>query len=600
MGKATLQEIKGFKTTHIDSSLIADYNQRTLADLIAETSQIYIKTYGSGGLATTSFRGTGAGHTQIAWNNINLNNPMVGQPDLSLIPAGFIDDINIFYGGGSMHINSGGFGGVIDLETKPGWNDQFVISLNPGLGSFGRQSGLIKIRTGNSGIQSVTKAFCENAENNFRYLNSVSGSVPVWETRKNSEVRQRGFIQEIYFRKLRSTYSARLWYQSSSRNLPVPITSPALNPPEKQDDESIRAMFNYGYLQMMTDFNVTAAFISDKLDYSNELASINSRNSSKRLVVKSDIERKINEILKVQFVLSNELTIVNTNNYAGTRLRNVASADAAAEAEITQWLSARLLVREMLQDNTFLFPDFSASAEMRPFPEKPYFIKTSFSRNSRIPTLNDMYWSPGGNPELKNENGYASEITWEMENNLSESLNIKNDITFFRNHLTNMIQWHPGEFSYWEADNIGTLMTTGIESGLDIYYYASFFNARLIAGYSLTRATNEGLSEATGKQLVYVPLNQLNALLRLSWRQLYSAITTNYTGRRFLTADNSQYLPQYSVTNLNIGLKLNDQHASYELGLILENIFNESYQNIAYYPMPGRSFLISVTFQFKK
>ncbi len=163
--------------------------------------------------------------------------------------------------------------------------------------------------------------------------------------------------------------------------------------------------------------------ICDKLDYSNALASINSRNSSKRLVVKSDIERRINDILKVQVVLSNELTIVSTNNYRRHQLRNEASADAAAEADITEWISARLLVRETLQDNTFLFPDFSASAEMRPFPEKPYFIKASFSRNSRIPTLNDMYWSPGGNPELRNENGYASEITWEMKNTLSESLN---------------------------------------------------------------------------------------------------------------------------------------------------------------------------------
>lgn len=600
MGKATQQENIGFKTTHIDSSLMADYNQRTLADLIAETSGIYIKTYGSGGLAAPSFRGTGAGHTQIAWNNINLNNPMVGQSDLSLIPAGFIDDISIFYGSGSMRINSGGFGGIIDLETAPEWNDQLVISLNPGLGSFGRQSGLLKIRTGNSRIQSVTKVFCENAENNFRYLNSVSGKLPVWETRRNSEVSQRGFIQELYYRKLRSTYSARIWYQYSSRNLPVPITSQAINPPEKQVDESIRAVFNYGYLQGMTDLNVTAALIFDKLDYSNVVASINSRNSSKRLVVKSDIERRINDILKVQVVLSNELTVVSTNNYASIRLRNVASADAAAEADITEWLSARLLVRETLQDNTFLFPDFSASAELRPFPEKPYFLKTSFSRNSRIPTLNDMYWSPGGNPELRNENGYASEITWEMKNTLSESLNMKNDITFFRNHLTNMIQWHPGEFSYWEADNIGTLLITGIESGFEIFYSSSVFNARLNAGYSLTRATHEGLSEATGKQLVYVPLSQINALLRLCWRQFYSAITANYTGRRYLTADNSQYLPQYSVSNLNIGLKLNSRHTSYEAGLILENIFNESFQNIAYYPMPGRSFQISLTFQFKK
>ena len=67
----------------------------TVAELLSENSVIYIKSYGSGGLSTASFRGTGAGHTQLTWNDININNPMVGQFDLSLVPAGFIDDINI-------------------------------------------------------------------------------------------------------------------------------------------------------------------------------------------------------------------------------------------------------------------------------------------------------------------------------------------------------------------------------------------------------------------------------------------------------------------------------------------------------------------------
>ena len=599
-GKSTVQDNKGFKTTHIDSSLISDYSQRTLADVIAENSLIYVKTYGSGGLATPSFRGTGAGHTQIAWNNINLNNPMVGQSDLSLVPAGFIDEIKILYGGGSMSINSGGFGGVIDLETKPDWNDKIVFTLNPGIGSFDRHSGMVKVKAGNSVFQSITKAFCKNSENNFRYLNSVSSQTPFWETRKNSEVRQGGFIQELYYRNMRSTYSARLWYQSAGRNLPVPITSPTMNPSEKQKDESLRAMFTYGYLNGMTEFNVTAAFISDKLEYTNELASVNSRNSSRRIIVRSDFDRRINEILKVEFALNNELNIVNTNNYTGIKVMNVASADAMAQADITHWLIARLLVREMLQDNKFLSPDFSAGAEIKPFPGKLYYIKASLSKNSKVPTLNEMYWSPGGNPDLKNENGITSEITWEMTNILSGSLSIKNDITFFRNHINNMIQWHPGNYSYWEADNISALVTSGIESGININYSASVFNVRLNAGYSLTRAANEGLSESAGKQLVYIPQNQINALLRLGWRQFHSAVTTNYTGRRFLTADNSQYLPHYSVSDLNIGLKLNARNTFYDIGFIIENIFNASYQNIAYYPMPGRSYLISVVFQLKK
>jgi len=215
-----------------------------------------------------------------------------------------------------------------------------------------------------------------------------------------------------------------------------------------------------------------------------------------------------------------------------------------------------------------------------------------------------MYWSPGGNPELENETGYSSEITWEMTEPLSKSVRIKNDITFFRNYISNMIQWHPGDFSYWEADNISNLVTTGLEAGITINYTGSAFNALLNAGYSMTKAINTGLITANkgsaAKQLAYIPMNQINALLRISWKQFYSIINSSYTGRRFLNVDNSQYLPQYSISDFNLGIRLNAGNTDYDMGFIIENIFNVNYQNIAYYPMPGRSYMFSVIFQFIK
>lgn len=603
-GKTDDKDCTGFKTSHIDSSLIGIYNQRTLADLIAENSIIHLKTYGSGGLATISLRGTGPGHIQVTWNEINLNNPMVGQLDLSLIPAGFIDDINIYYGGGSMNITGGGFGGVINLETNPDWSNQEVFFINPGIGTFGRHSGLAKVKAGTKNFQSVTKAFLTNSDNDFRYLNSVAGKSPIWETRENCEVRQKGFIQELYFRNSHSNLSARMWYQSASRNLPVPIISPTMNPPEKQSDESLRAMLTFGSAKALTETHFIAAFISDKLDYSNELASVDSRNLSKRIILKSSLMRQINKMLKLEFALNDELNLIITNNYAGNKSRNQASADAIAEADLTQWLSARVLVREMIQDHRLLSPDFSASAEIKPFREKYYFIKASFSKNSKIPTLNDMYWSPGGNTDLKNETGYSSEITWEMTSILSGSLRIKNDFTFYRNHISDMIQWHPGESYYWEAGNIGNIVTSGLESCLDVIYTLQGFNVRLNAGYAFTKAAIAGAGrdsqELSGNQLVYIPQNQLNAILKISWQHFYSALTSSNTGKRFLTADNSQYLPQYSVSDLTLGIKLDAGNISCDWGFIVENLFNSSYQNIAYYPMPGRSFLLSIVFQFKK
>lgn len=599
-----LRDYIGFKSTHLDSALLADYNHHTIADLLSGHSVIHIKSYGSGGLATPSFRGTGPSHTKVCWNDINLNSPMLGQFDLSLVPAGFIDGVNIYYGAGSMGINSGGFGGVIDLETRASSADDKGITINPGFGSYGRFTGLIKAGTGNERFRSVTKAFLSDAKNNFPYTNNVSEDSPRKERRENSEVSSAGFIQELYLLNPDNTLSARLWYQSASRNLPAPIIIPTQNPPETQSDESLRAMVSYTSDLNIADISLTAAFTSDRLRYNNELASVRSVNNFQNFTLKGSYKRRINGFLLMVASFNDELSYVRTSNYEGNKSKNLASFDLIAESMPVSWLSARLLVRELLHDDILLTPDFSLSTELRPLPHKYYFLKASISKNSKIPTLNDIYWSPGGNPDLRNETGYSTELTWEMTSFNNGPLKVKSDITFFRNNIRNLIQWRPGEFSYWEAVNLGSAITTGLETGADMSYSLSKVDLRLIANYVHTRARSQEQrpenSGPVGKQLIYVPENQLNVLLRLNWLKFFASFSTDYTGKRYITPDNSSYLPHFAVSGINLGTRLEGAHHSVDLTLSVDNLFDAAYQNIAYYPMPGRKIYLSVAYQFKK
>ena len=160
----------------------------------------------------------------------------------------------------------------------------------------------------------------------------------------------------------------------------------------------------------------------------------------------------------------------------------------------------------------------------------------------------------------------------------------------------------PASYSYWEADNVNNLLTTGLEASADLRYSVSGLSFRLNAGYTYKRQlwrTGIGNSSQGGKQLVYTPANQINALFRLSWRNFCSSMNTGFTGKRFLTADNSQYLPPYTVSDINVGFKINAGNACYEAGFTIENLFNASYQNIAWYPMPGRSYLLTLVFQLR-
>ena len=67
----------GYKFYDIDSLSLKDYSLSPLTDVLDENASLYIKNYGSGGTATSSFRGTLAGHTKVTWNGININDPML-------------------------------------------------------------------------------------------------------------------------------------------------------------------------------------------------------------------------------------------------------------------------------------------------------------------------------------------------------------------------------------------------------------------------------------------------------------------------------------------------------------------------------------------
>ncbi|MDO9341292.1 MAG: Plug domain-containing protein, partial [Bacteroidales bacterium] len=138
--KQISSEQPGFKFYSIDSARLNDYPLFSLTEVLNETTPLFIKYYGSGGTATSSFRGTSAGHTQVTWNGININDPMLGQSDFSLLPSGMVDNVMISFGGASMDLGNGAIGGIINLENEPYWKKQTLIDAVPGVGSFGRYS----------------------------------------------------------------------------------------------------------------------------------------------------------------------------------------------------------------------------------------------------------------------------------------------------------------------------------------------------------------------------------------------------------------------------------------------------------------------------
>jgi len=196
------------------------------------------------------------------------------------------------------------------------------------------------------------------------------------------------------------------------------------------------------------------------------------------------------------------------------------------------------------------------------------------------------------------------ELTYEMNQKISSPLTIRYDLSIFRNTIRDMILWHPGEYSYWTADNIQNVNSMGMESSVSLIYTINDFTSRFNAGYSFTKATNSRTAVnndvSIGKQLMYIPENQVNSSLRLNYRNFYSFWVANLTGRRYITVDNSRYLSGYLLNNITTGIKLKLKDTSFDVNFNIDNLFNINYQTIAYYPLPGRSYSIKILVQILK
>jgi len=590
-----------FAGTKIDSSSLGISGHENIATLISDNTNISFKSYGGGGSATISIRGTGAGHTQLEWNGISINHPMLGQADYSLVPVFAADGIHIFYGSSSMQNNSGGIGGIVNLETLPVWTDKTSVNISAGAGSFGSFSGSAGLRTGNLIFQTHTKAFINSSENDFTYLNSETNAVPSWEKMEENRVRSRGLIQELYYRSSKSLLSARFWYQSSDRELPSSMLTRQPGLHEKQFDESFRTMFSYNLKSRANSFSFTGALITNKLDYLNNLAAIDSRNRSGTVVLKAGIENTTKKDLKLYFLINEELTSVRSNNYEGGRKRNLVTVTASAEKTFFSKMRATLLAREIVDGQSLLTPDYSAGLQYKIFQYRDYYLKASIARNSKLPSMNDLFWYPGGNSNLQNEWAMQYEISYDMACNPGHGLSFNYDIAAFIYEISDMIVWHPGEFSYWTADNIKNANSSGFETSFKINYTLSRLVTKLKAGYSFTRSVSHVMGGvSTNYQLPYIPVNQAYVSLSASSGVFYSTWDCNYTGYRYTTSDNSGFLPGYFLNSLSAGAKLSGNANSMDICFRIDNLLNQSYQAIAHYPMPGRAYFLKLSFNITK
>lgn len=598
--------VKPLLARKLDTLVLQSQATSNLSQLLIQHSPVFIKTYGPGGTSTASFRGTTASHTLVLWNGLQLNAPSLGQVDFSTIPVFLADDVNLKWGSGTSD-NSGGLGGAVNIDNSIGFGKGLLLDLKQTYGSFNTLGSFATAGYSWKNVAFRVKMYRNSSDNDFEYENLAT--IPVQTMRQqNADFVDYGVMPEVNILLKNSMLTLSSWNQWNNRNLP-PIMP---NVDKTNTEEWTRDNFSRNFIAFKTYWSSgslqlkSAAFIERQryfLELRNPIndeliKSINSVNAATVLHQIANLEQNLFKTWQLNAKLQWDNERVTSNNYEGQKLRNVISAYLAVNGVPFAYANLKLTARHDWVDGKSMgfYPTATFSYQL-PFCQM-LTATLGYSHNYRNPSLNDLYWYPGGNENLLPEKGRTVDFALKM--NLKRerfSFDLRSGV--YASRVQNWIQWVPTMFRYWNPENVAEVKARGVENHLEVSYLLKDWKFSLSGNYVFTVTTDETKQDATAtglnKQLIYIPRHHGNLFFDVRWKLWGLNYTLEATGARRASYGSSfSELPSYILHHLSVGREI----GKFKIELRCHNLSNVSYQNVLWRAMPGRSFEVMAQFKW--
>lgn len=632
-GQRSLKDI-GVQQTRLDSVMLRENITNSLADVLSQNTGIFIKSYGRATLATASFRGTAPSHTQVTWNGMKLNSPMLGMVDFSLIPSYFIDDANLYHGASSTGVTGGGLGGAIALGTRPSGEDGPDMRYIQGIGSYKTFDEFLKFTYGGRKWKSSTRVYYASSDNDFKYTNpykkdfiygennEITGYTRPVERNKNGSYKDFHIMQEAYYSGERgSEWALSAWYLDSRRGVPMLNVNwrDEDRSSNRQNENTVRAALSWKkrFRDFRLDANGGYTYTALNYKYMADNAGTLEKMIHSRSYVNTGFARFGAEYyLNGKWIFSGSVSgnqhFVRSLDNARIPTENKDSVIGydMSRSEFSAFVSARFKPTDrwgfavnLREENygtrfTPLIP--AVFAEYLISPEYNWVVKASATKNYRYPTLNDLYFIPGGNPDLRSEKGFSYDVgtAFSVRGRMTE---FEAEATAFDSRIKDWIVWLPTFKGFWEPENVKKVHSYGMELKIKAAVTPSpDWKINLGGNYTLTKAINRGdpvnwADEAIGKQLVYIPVHSASLTGVIAWKKWAFVYKWNYYSERFTTSSNETRsklgrVSPYYMSDITLERSFSTKCLDFSLKIAVNNLFDEEYESVLSRPMAGRNY----------
>ena len=599
---------------------------QNMGDAVKRFAGTNVRDYGGiGGLKTVSVRNLGAAHTAVSYDGVAISNTQAGQIDIGRFSLDNVSNLSLAIGHDDNLLQSARLfasAGVLNIETeKPRLEDgrNTFTQLQMRGGSFGYLTPALRHwqKLGERTYLTIDANYL-HAEGDYPFT-IKEGNYISNEKRINSDIESyQGEMNLFHTFKDESELSTKAYYYYSKRGLPGAVILYNPESDERLWDENFFAQARYKKtfnpkwtFQAQGKYNYSWNKYEDTgVEYTGGKQT--DTNRQYEYYLSASVLYKPLPSLSVSVSQDGAINHLHTNGLHSpepTRYTSLTALNARYQGKrlkLSGTLVATYITEEVKAGNTpddrkRLSPTLSAS--WQPWEEEQFFVRALYKNTFRVPTFSDLYYLRVGNTNLRPEKAteYTIGLTWSgTPFSFTDFVSITVD--GYYNEVKDKIIAFPSTY-VWKMQNYGKVHITGIDVTLATAIpFGQKVNLNLSGNYSWQKALDVTNKEAKNykHQLPYTPEHNGNVSATFETPWVNIGYTMSMVGKRYYMAQNikANEIEGYNEHTATLWREFKWEKCGLRLQAEVINLTDAQYDVIKYYPMPGRSWRLTGTFNF--
>ena len=599
---------------------------QNMGDAVKRFAGTNVRDYGGiGGLKTVSVRNLGAAHTAVSYDGVAISNTQAGQIDIGRFSLDNVSTLSLAIGHDDNLLQSARLfasAGVLNIETE-----------KPHFENGKRHNTQVQMRGGSFGYltpairhwQALGERTKLSVEGNYLHAEGEypftlkNGTLVTEQKRINSDVESyQGEVNLFHTFKDESELSAKAYYYNSKRGLPGAVILYNSESDERLWDENFFAQAKYKKafspqwtLQAQGKYNYSWNKYEDTgVEYTGGKQTDTNRQTEYYLSASALYK----PTSAWSFSLSqdgfiNRLHTNGANSPEPVRYTSLTALNAryqsgqlkASGSVVATYITEEVKAGNTPEDRRRLSPTLSLS--WQPWEGEQLFVRALYKNTFRVPTFSDLYYLRVGNTSLKPEKAteYTVGLTW-SGTPFSFTDFVSLTVDGYYNEVNDKIIAFPSTY-VWKMQNYGKVHITGIDATLATAIpLGKSVNLNLSGNYSWQKALDVTNPEAKNykHQLPYTPEHNGNVSATLEMPWVNVGYTVTMVSKRYFLAQNieANRIDGYSEHTATLWREFKLGKCGLRLQAEVINLTDAQYDVIKYYPMPGRSWRLTGTFNF--